>query len=328
MENIIHEWNDYQFRSYIDETDFQKMYAVFNRIRVHDDYGWCYESLKEFVNDWSDIPNFDIHRQTILIEHDGQVIGYGLTCWSVEDGCHNAFRINFNVVPEYRSNELYEIFYSLLEQTILDRRNEAPPENDNFIRIFLYEVQTDKIQFLESKGFRPARYGYTMRRSIDKPLEDTPLPEGIVVRGATEDEYQKVFKAVDEAFQDHWAHTPMTDEEIDRWMKSETFQPHLWKIAWDGDEVAGNVLNFILEGENKEYQRKRGYTEAISVRRPWRNQGIARALLNQSILMLRELGMEETALGVDAQNPNGALKLYESVGYEVEQVHIYLQKGI
>jgi ribosomal protein S18 acetylase RimI-like enzyme len=28
--------------------------------------------------------------------------------------------------------------------------------------------------------------------------------------------------------------------------------------------------------------------------------------------------MNEAALGVDAQNPNGALKLYESLGYRVK----------
>ena len=36
------------------------------------------------------------------------------------------------------------------------------------------------------------------------------------------------------------------------------------------------VRNFINHKENQEANRKRGYTENISVRRPWRRQGIAR----------------------------------------------------
>jgi ribosomal protein S18 acetylase RimI-like enzyme len=76
------------------------------------------------------------------------------------------------------------------------------------------------------------------------------------------------------------------------------------------------VGNFIAEDENEEYERKRGYTEDIFVRRQWRRQGVARSLLTQSVVMFQEMGMEETCLGVDTQNPNGAKGLYESVGYK------------
>jgi ribosomal protein S18 acetylase RimI-like enzyme len=38
------------------------------------------------------------------------------------------------------------------------------------------------------------------------------------------------------------------------------------------------------------------------------------------------MGMEETALGVDTQNPSGALRLYESVGYREVQRHTFLNK--
>jgi ribosomal protein S18 acetylase RimI-like enzyme len=38
----------------------------------------------------------------------------------------------------------------------------------------------------------------------------------------------------------------------------------------------------------------------------------------------KELGMTEAALGVDAQNPNGALALYESMGFRaVRRVTTY-----
>lgn len=76
------------------------------------------------------------------------------------------------------------------------------------------------------------------------------------------------------------------------------------------------VRNYIDERENEEYGRKRGYTENISVRRPWRRRGLARALIAESFLFLRDLGMEEAALGVDAENLSGALRLYESMGFE------------
>ncbi len=61
--------------------------------------------------------------------------------------------------------------------------------------------------------------------------------------------------------------------------------------------------------------QKRGWTDPICVRRPWRGQGLARALIMRSLRLLQEQGMLEACLGVDTHNPNGALQLYETCGY-------------
>jgi ribosomal protein S18 acetylase RimI-like enzyme len=89
----------------------------------------------------------------------------------------------------------------------------------------------------------------------------------------------------------------------------------LWRIAWDGDEVAGQVRGFINADENARFGQKRGWVESISVRRPWRKRGLAHALIASTIDALRERGMTEGALSVDTQNVSGALRLYESVGF-------------
>ena len=99
-------------------------------------------------------------------------------------------------------------------------------------------------------------------------------------------------------------------------------------MAWDGEEVAGQVRSYISPAENAEYRRKRGYTEFISVRRPWRRRGVARALLCQSLEALRDRGMEEAALGVMTENPNGAFGLYESVGFRVVKQYTSYEKPV
>jgi ribosomal protein S18 acetylase RimI-like enzyme len=88
------------------------------------------------------------------------------------------------------------------------------------------------------------------------------------------------------------------------------------------------VVNFLNEEENKEYNRKRGWTENISVRRPWRRQGLARALLTRSLQMFKDMGMDHAALGVDTQNLSGALDLYQSVGFQVEKKHTDYRKKL
>jgi len=88
--------------------------------------------------------------------------------------------------------------------------------------------------------------------------------------------------------------------------------------------VAGMVLSFIDKDQNKMYGRKRGYTENICVRRAWRKQGIAKALIAMSLKALKERGMLEAGLGVDAENISGALGLYKYMGYkETKRMTIY-----
>jgi ribosomal protein S18 acetylase RimI-like enzyme len=72
--------------------------------------------------------------------------------------------------------------------------------------------------------------------------------------------------------------------------------------------------------------RKWGWTERIFVRKPWRKRGIAKALIAKSLIVLREQGMEAGALGVDTENPSGALKLYESMGYEINNQFTFYRK--
>ena len=53
----------------------------------------------------------------------------------------------------------------------------------------------------------------------------------------------------------------------------------------------------------------------MSVRRPWRRRGLARALVAESLRALRDAGMTSAVLGVDADNPTGALGVYEDNGF-------------
>ena len=91
--------------------------------------------------------------------------------------------------------------------------------------------------------------------------------------------------------------------------------PTLWQVAWDGGQVAGSVLPTIYAKENRTLGAHRGVLDHVSVRRPWRRRGVARALIVAALEGLRERGMTSANLGVDADNPNGALGLYESLGF-------------
>ena len=115
-------------------------------------------------------------------------------------------------------------------------------------------------------------------------------------------------------------HVEAEEKDYKRWLKRieelPEYNPELWKVAWDGDEVVGMVLNAIFEEENEKLNVKKGWTDPICVRRAWRKMGIATALIYDSMQMFKEMGMEQAALGVDTHNPSGALNLYTNCGFE------------
>jgi ribosomal protein S18 acetylase RimI-like enzyme len=201
------------------------------------------------------------------------------------------------------------------------------PDTPRYFDTYASASEKDKEALLLKEGYEPVRYAFSMKRSLLETVEVTPMPPGLEIRTVKPEQFRQVWDASQEAFRDHWGYVPAPEEEYQRWLSSPEIAPDLWKVAWDGDQVAGMVLNFVNESENKEYGRKRGYTEGISVRRPWRRQGLARALLTCSLKMFQDMGMTEAALGVDAQNPNGALRLYESVGFRQYQRHTTYRKA-
>jgi GNAT superfamily N-acetyltransferase len=157
-----------------------------------------------------------------------------------------------------------------------------------------------------------------VRPNLDDP-PPTELPPGIEVRPAIEAHRLPVARAVNEAFRDHRAWPHFTDEQMLHSLEHPLRgQLDVWLVAWEGDEVVAGVLGFIDQPENETFGRSRGYTEQIFTRRPWRGRGIASALIGRNLRLLRERGMTEAALAVDTENPSGALRLYERLGFAEE----------
>ena len=171
---------------------------------------------------------------------------------------------------------------------------------------------------MKARGYEPIRWFYFMIRPTLDDLPDAPLPAGLEIRDVRPEEMEAIFAAETEAMRDHWGFTEPSERERDEFfndpVQSDT---SLWRVAWDGDQVAGMVRSYIHPEQNARLGLRRGWVEFISVRRPWRRRGLARALIAASFPLLRARGMTEGALGVDAQNPTGAVGVYERCGFVV-----------
>lgn len=312
------------FRGFAGESDYPKMLAVIEGSK-HVDKIERTDTLEEVQRNYSRLTNSDPYTDMLFAEVNGEVIGYQRVWWEkLNDGVTLTYSSVGFLLPEWRRKGIGTAMYQHAEERMRQIAAAHTGPETKLLSIWANGTAEGLIALLESQGYKAARYFFEMTRAINEPLPDAPLPSGLQVRSVTEADYRAVYEAHTESFRDHWGFHEQTFEEFMRWSDDVDFHPELWKVAWDGDQIAGQVLNFFNEGENNEYQRKRGYTEAISVRRPWRKRGLASALVVQSIAMFKEMGMTETALGVDAENPSGALNLYQGLGYkEVHRNMIY-----
>ncbi len=66
----------------------------------------------------------------------------------------------------------------------------------------------------------------------------------------------------------------------------------------------------------------------LGVRRPFRRNGLARALLTRSLQLLKAENLTTAVLVVDADSPTGATHLYEAVGFKERKRATVYQKPL
>jgi ribosomal protein S18 acetylase RimI-like enzyme len=321
------------FRGFLGEPDYANILAIITASKQVDGIERS-DTLEKVANTYAHLHNCDPYQDMIFAEMDGTAVGYGRVWWDLnESGEWNGGQLAF-LHPDWRRKGIGTTILRHNEARLrqiagrLQAEGTIRADTPRFIDVETADAEQGKAALLEQEGYRPVRYEFHMLRPLTQPVEVTPLPEGLEVRPVLVGQVRAVWDASQEAFRDHWNWIPQPDVEFRRMVEGPEFEPGLWMVAWDGDQVAGSVLNFIDSVENAEYQRRRGYTEGISVRRPWRRRGLARALLTRSLKMFQEMGMQEAALGVDSQNLNGANLLYESVGFRLDWRQTIYRKSL
>lgn len=263
---------------------------------------------------------FDAARDLSLAELDGRAVAVTDREWvDATDGVR-VYRVRGWVDPAYRRRGIGTVLLADNERRVRQLATSHTTDRPRVIGLGTNEHNAGARALAERFGFRPARWFFDMERSIDGDLPPAPpMPAGLEVRPATAADARRIWDADHEAFRDHWGGHDDSDANFRRWLDSPEFDPSLFIVAYDGDEVAAGVLNAIYPEENEALGLQRGWLDSVFTRRPWRRRGLARALIVRSLHLLRERGMTGAVLGVDAENPSGALGLYESTGFAVTE---------
>lgn len=257
----------------------------------------------------------------VVVAPDGTMAGYievfGLSepftplyCWG-------------RVHPEHQGNGVG----SYLLQWAEERARKALPLSKPELRVplwaFCNTIDTQAQAMLTNQGFALLRHNLRMVIEFNAPPPEPVWPAGITMRPVVPGQEEfAAFAAGREAFCDHFGHVARPlEEEFETWKhrmyNSSDYDPQLWFLALDGEQIAGNSLCFKRTDNDPSY----GWVASLSVRRPWRRQGLGLALLQQSIAEFYRRGYRKVGLGVDAQNLTGAVRLYEKAGMHPDMRH-------
>ena len=315
------------FRGFRGEADYPVIHGIIDGCKVEDQVQET-TTVEDITRNYRHLYNCDPYQDMLFAEVYGEAVGYSRVWWEQELEGTRVYQHFAYLLPQWRGKGIRRALLQRSERRLREIAGSQPGDGPRVLTAWASDREHNWESVLLEAGYEAVRHGFEMVRPDLEELPDLPLPEGLEVRPVQAEQVDTIWEAAREAFRDHWGATEWQPEWLDEWREAPTFQPHLWQVAWDGDEVAGMVQNFINEQENKEYGRRRGYTEGICVRRPWRRRGLARALIARSFRMHKELGMTEAALGVDAQNPNGALQLYRRMGFQVVKRHTTYRKPL
>jgi mycothiol synthase len=302
-------------RFFGDPSDYERLAELMGAANLHDRIPWI-QTARNIQVEWAGKEGADPVNDAVIVELDGQVIAASGLERVVRDDVPT-YDLWGYVDPAFRRRGVGSWLMSWNLRHARERASREDPGSRVAIGTFAEDSEAGHSALIAANGLEPVRHFFLMRRTGLDVIPDAPLPEGLEIRPVTEDQRRRIFDAENEAFRDHWGHREMGESAFRTTFAREELDTDLWVVAWDGDEVAGVVQNWIWPEENETLGVRRGWLEHISVRRPWRRRGLARAMTAASLIKFREIGMDEGTLGVDSQNENGALGLYEGLGFEV-----------
>ncbi len=261
---------------------------------------------------------FHLETDAWIVETNaGQIVGYEEF---FNRHAHAFYNGDGYVHPKFLGRGIGTAMLRAMNERALEEMKLADPGLRVFIRNGMAINDTPGRELHENEGYQAIRFSWRMEIELNAPPSAPVWPAGVELRPfALEEHGRAVFEANEEAFKDHWGHTPgnFTDWQ-NRTVNREDFDPSLWFIAWDGNQVAGVSLC--------RYRMDIGWVSSLSVRRPWRKHGLGLALLYHSFAEFQRRGMPTVGLFVDASNPTGATRLYQKAGMHAAHEYVIYEK--
>lgn len=294
-------------------SDLPKLFELHRRVQVFD--GIPIVTPWEEFEEMKDDPSTNLETDTIMVERDGEAIGYGRVWYPTSDDgdLARAFLIG-EVDPDYRRRGVGSRILEWSMAHAKERLAEAPAHQRRFIRTHAYDFETGAISLYQRFGMKPIRYFVELIRSLDKPIAVTEV-NGVKIVPWDSARSEEIRLLMNLAFRDHWGSTPTSPEVWEHRLAATGSRLDLSYLALAGDQVVGAARNLHYPTDQALTGRLEGWIGSLGTHPEFRKRGIASALIETSCEAFRRQGWDHAMLGVDSENPTGAFDLYQRLGF-------------
>jgi mycothiol synthase len=300
----------------IEKSDAADWAALLDDVQRTDQNGENYDA-EDLVEELSD-PQLDAERDTIGLWADGVLVATGVVRW--RKNLIDVDRLNADgaVRPGWRRRGLGRALMSWMAGRARELHEEHHPDvAEAELNAGAVSTNSGAGALFAELDFEEARYFFEMKRPFETPLPAVEVPDGLrlVPFGP---EYDEALRLVhNEVFLDHWGSTPSDENSWKVWVTgSRAFRAGISFLLLDGQQIVAYATSFEYEADTAATGIREVYVGQVGTIRSHRKRGLAAVVLSAVMHEAERTGFRRASLGVDADNPTGALGLYERLGFQ------------
>ena len=263
-------------------------------------------------------PGVDLARHSIGVFDEDRLVAFGVLMYSPPTDAFRGYLFG-GVHPEFGHRRIgTAIVEALGRHGSVELRDEIDPSLPGELKIWRHGSRAATAALADSRGFETWRWFFRMQRDLTQPIALGTGADGYLLRPYRSADEAAVRTVRNLSFADHWGSSEMDPE---RWTAafegSTTFRPKHSRVAVGPDgAVAAFVVvqEFVSDTKSRGYAT--GYISLVGTLREARGRGLASALVTSACSRaLPTDGYRYAELGVDAESPTGAGRIYERLGF-------------
>lgn len=271
-------------------------------------------TLESMHHRYTHLVNSDPIEDCIVIERDGVTQGYARMEWrDLVDG-DRLYDATLLVAPAIWGTGAADVALAWLEARAVEVAAANPTDRPSFHAQYIFGGNTEQEAALVAAGYSAVRWDAELLRPDLEAIGPIVLPDGYEIRTPEEHELPAVFEMYVAAFHEHWGESVEEAQHIEEWLEDPYFQLELQVVVFQGDQPASGVYNKL---EPQPDGSLRCLLDGVATHPGHRRLGLARAAINHSLRLAKSMGASSAYLGVDTDNHNRAMELYESCGFRL-----------
>jgi mycothiol synthase len=192
-----------RYRRFRGEEDFPALVRIAQAARDADGVEETL-TVEGIASQYRHLTNSDPYRDVVIAEVDGHAVAYARVQWEDVAWGGRSYESFCYIDPAHRRRGIGRAMLHANERRLREIAATHEATEDRWLGSFGWEADEGGRVLLESEGYRPVRTFHDMLRPDLEAIDRIPLPPGLEVRPAVDDDLRRIFDGLVEAFRDQF----------------------------------------------------------------------------------------------------------------------------